>query len=94
VPDSYIPGRRKLIAKKQEEERQAQMMQQMQAMMMGMPPEMAEAGGGEVPQAGVGGEGGAAPADGGPIMENLQAEPEITGGRGYRAAARAINGGA
>ena len=96
VPDSYIPGRRKLIAKKQEEERQAQMMQQMQAMMMGVPPEMAGMGGeAEVPQAGVGGEGiTGAPADGGPIMENLQAEPEITGGRGYRAAARAINGGA
>ena len=90
VPDSYIPGRRKLIAKKQEEERQAQMMQQMQAMMAGMPPEMSGAGGSEVPQAGVGG----APADGGPIMENLQGEPEITGGRGYHAVTREINGGA
>lgn len=91
VPDSYIPGRRKLIAKKQEEERMQQMMQMQQAMMMGMPPEMAMTGeGAQPPQAGVGG----GPADGGPVAENLQQEPEITGGRGYHAVAREINGGA
>lgn len=91
IPDSYVPGRRKLIAEKEAEKRQAEMMQMQQAMMAGMPPQMAMSGGApEEPQAGVGG----APSDGGPIMENLQADPEITGGRGYRAAARAINGDA
>ena len=96
VPDSYVPGRRKLIAAKQAEIDRQKMLEDQQAMMMGMPPEMAMAGAGggaEVPQAGVGQPGGA-PADGGPVMENLQQEPEITGGRGYRAAARAINGDA
>lgn len=99
IPDSYVPGRRKLIAKKQAEKRQAEMMQMQQAMMMGMPPQMAMSpSGDQPPQAGVGQsgppEGGGSPADGGPVMENLQQEPEITGGRGYRAAARAINGDA
>lgn len=96
VPDSYVPGRRKLIAAKQAEIERQQMLEAQQAMMMGMPPEMAMAGAGggaEVPQAGVG-QPGEAPADGGPVAEQLQQEPEITGGRGYRAAARAINGDA
>ena len=95
VPDSYVPGRRKLIAAKQAEIDRQKMMEAQQAMMMGMPPEMAMAGSGggaEVPQAGVGQPG--APSDGGPVMENLQQEPEITGGRGYHEVAREINGGA
>ena len=93
VPDSYIPGRRKLIAKKKAEEEQQKMLEAQQAMMMGMPPEMAMAGsgGGEVPQAGFGG---GSPEEGGPVAAQLQQEPEITGGRGYHAVAREINGGA
>ena len=87
VPDSYVPGRRKLIEEKKQEK---QMMQMQQAMMTGMPPGMMPGNAPEAPQAGVGG--GGSPDDGGPIAENLQQEPEITGGRGYRAAAREING--
>lgn len=96
VPDSYVPGRRKLIAEKKAEIEQQKMLEAQQAMMMGMPPEMAMAGASaeaSVPQAGTP-QASSAPSDGGPVMENLQQEPEITGGRGYRAAARAINGGA
>jgi hypothetical protein len=59
-------------------------------MMTGMPPQMMPGNAREAPQAGVGQ--GGAPDDGGLIAENLQQEPEITGGRGYRAAAREING--
>lgn len=93
IPDSYVPGRRKLIAEKQAEKRQLEQMQQMQAMMQGLPPEMATSPeGAQPPQAGVGGQGGG--EEGGTILGNLQQEPEITGGRGYRAAARAINGDA
>jgi len=89
VPDSYVPGRRKLIAKKEQE---IEMQKMQEAMMMGMPPQMMAGGDTQVPQAGVGQPG--APSDGGPVMENLQGDPEITGGRGYHAVAREINGGA
>ena len=95
VPDSYVPGRRKLISDKQAEIQRQQMLEAQQAMMMGMPPEMAMSGAGggsSTPQAGV--QQPEAPAQEGPVAANLQQEPEITGGRGYRAAARAINGGA
>ena len=87
VPDSYVPGKGKLIAEIRQQMEQQQMMQQMMA--MGMPPEALPPMGGEAqpPQAGVGnGE------QGSPILGNLAQEPEITGGRGYRAAAREING--
>lgn len=87
IPDSYVPGRRKLIEEKRQEE---EMMKLQQAMMTGMPPNMMPGGAPEAPQAGVGGGGG--PEEGQPITGNLQQEPEITGGRGYRAAAREING--
>lgn len=84
VPDSYVPGRRKLIADKREQKRQQEMLQAQQAMMMGMPPEMAmSAEGQEPPQAG---------SVEGPMLGNLKQDVEITGGRGYGAAARAING--
>ena len=100
VPDSYVPGKRKLIEEiKEEQERQ---MMQQQMMMMGMPPEAMPpdmGGGSEVPQAGVmqPGEqpmGNPSPIADQPMAAQLAQEPEITGGRGYRAAARAINGGA
>lgn len=87
IPDSYVPGRHKLIAEKRQE---LEAMQAQQAMMSGLPPDMAAGGGMEPPQAGVGQP--ATPNDGGPILGNLQTEPEITGGRGYNKAARAING--
>lgn len=87
VPDSYVPGRRKLIAAKEQE---IQMQKMQEAMMMGMPPEMMGGGAPQVPQAGVGQPG--APNDGGPVAEQLQQGPEITGGRGYHAAAREVNG--
>ena len=118
VPDSYVPGRRKLIAKKQQQIEQQQMMQQMMA--MGMPPGMMPPPSGEadVPQAGVqnpmqgmgmgmpmmGGPPSPTPPtptpnpqpsggdEGKPISAYLNKDPEITGGRGYRAAARAVNG--
>lgn len=94
VPDSYIPGRRALIAKKEEQIKQQQMLQMQQAAMMGLPPEvataMAPAEGEQPPQAGVS-KPGEQPQ---PMAAQLNQEPEITGGRGYRAAARAINGGA
>lgn len=118
VPDSYVPGRRKLIAKKQQQIEQQQMMQQMMA--MGMPPGMMSPPSGEadVPQAGVqnpmqgmgmgmpmmGGPPSPTPPtptpnpqpsggdEGKPISAYLNKDPEITGGRGYRAAARAVNG--
>lgn len=78
IPDSYIPGRMALAEAKREEMRQQELMQQA---MMGMaPPEM----GGAEPIAG----------DGTPLAAQLDSEPEITGGRGYHTAARAINGGA
>ena len=67
------------------------MMQMQQTMMTGMPPDMMPGNAPEAPQAGVGGGGESAPVEG-PIAGNLQEEPEITGGRGYRAAAREING--
>ena len=116
VPDSYVPGRRKLIAKKQQQIEQQQMMQQMMA--MGLPPGMMPQPTGEpdVPQAGVqnpmeamgmgmgmppmGGPPSPTPnpqpsgGDGSPIAGYLDQDPEITGGRGYRAAARAVNGAA
>ena len=89
IPDSYVSGRRKLIAEKQQEK---QMMQMQQAMMTGMPPQMMPGNAPEPPQAGANPT--PAAGDGQPIAGQLQQEPEITGGRGYRAAARAINGGA
>lgn len=90
VPDSYVPGKRKLITEIQQQREQEQQMQAMMA--MGMPPGMMPPPGGEPepPQIGTGG----SQAPEGPIAGQLQQEPEITGGRGYRAAARAINGGA
>lgn len=111
VPDSYVPGRRKLIAKKQQQMEQQMMMQQMMAMGMppgAMPPPNGEA---QVPQVGVGGQGvnmmpspspmPATPTstpsggnEGQPMAAQLNQDPEITGGRGYKAAARAINAGA
>jgi len=113
VPDSYVPGRRKLIAKKQQQLEQQQMMQQMMA--MGVPPGMMPPAGGEpqVPQVGVVGQSMGMPPMGGmpspspnpspapqpssgdegqPMSAYLNQDPEITGGRGYRAAARAVNG--
>ena len=95
VPDSYVPGRRKLIEEIKEKQQQEMMMQQMMA--MGMPPVMPPSSGGEPtgPQAGVGGGGGGempGAKSAGPITSQVAPEPEITGGRGYRAAARAING--
>ena len=94
VPDSYVPGKRKLITEVRQQREQQQQMEMMMA--MGMPPgAMPPPVGGspEPPQAGVGG-GENRPAPEGPINAQLAQEPEITGGRGYRAAARAINGGA
>lgn len=93
VPDSYVPGKVKLIS---EIRAQREQEQQMQMMAMRMPPGMAPpptGGGAEPPQAGVvqNGGGGTGPVEG-PIAGQLQQEPEITGGRGYRAAARAVNG--
>lgn len=103
MPDSYVPGRRKLIEEIKEEMERQMMQQQMAAMGMSpgaMPP--TTGGGSQVPQAGVGGAempgmGGPAPTpqpsnDDQPMAAQLAHEPEITGGRGYRAAARAING--
>ena len=109
IPDSYVPGRSKLINDTRVE---LQQQQAMQAMMMGMsaPP---MGGGGQPQQAGVmmpgimggmmpgmpglpGGQPGGQPSgmpNGQPMAAQLTQEPEITGGRGYRAAARAINGG-
>ena len=88
VPDSYIPGKRKLI---EEKKREKEMLQIQEAMMSGMPPEMMT--GTEAPQPPQAGKPQpSTPENGGPVMGNLQQEPEITGGRGYRAAARAING--
>ena len=90
VPDSYIPGKRKLI---EEKKREKEMLQMQEAMMSGLPPEMMV--GGEPPQPPQAGQAQpSTPESGGPVMGNLQQEPEITGGRGYRAAARAINGDA
>lgn len=88
VPDSYVPGRRKLIEEYKAKVQQEQMMQQMAMMGMPgmMPPEAMGGGEQRPPQAGVGG------GQESPIAGSLQQEPEITGGRGYRAAARAING--
>ena len=82
VPDSYVPGKQALIDKMRQQQQQAMMMQ------MGMPPAMMPpvGGMGQPPQAGFGGGGE------GPIAGQLDQEPEITGGRGYRAAARAVNG--
>ena len=90
VPDSYVPGRMKLIS---EIRQQMEEQKIMEAMMTGLPPEMAGMGMGaeQPPQAGT-----AQPVTGEmqPIAAALQQEPEITGGRGYRAAAREINGDA
>ncbi len=93
VPDSYVPGRRKLIDEIRK--REQQMMMQQQMAMMGMPPgmmpPMPEAS--QPPQAGLSGGGGGGSLEG-PVSAQLNTDPEITGGRGYRAAARQINGGA
>ena len=95
VPDSYVPGKRKLIEEiRQEMEKQALMQQ---AAMMGIPvdPTMAGSmGGGEapVPQAGVKGLPAQGETAGQPMAAQLDQEPEITGGRGYHAVARQING--
>jgi len=88
VPDSYVPGRTALAAEKRKEIEQQKMME---ALMTGLPPEMLNSEPEKPPQAGTQSAG----AEGmEPMAAALQQEPEITGGRGYRAAARAINGGA
>lgn len=87
VPDSYVPGRRKLIATKEAE---IEMQKMQQAMMMGLPPGMMGGGESAIPQAGVGQPG--SPEGGGPVAGQLETGPEITGGRGYHSAAREVNG--
>lgn len=91
VPDSYVPGKRKLIQEIEEERKRQEMMRQMAMMGMPMmPPADTGGGGSDVPQAGVGGNGGGDME--GPIAAQIAPEPEISGGRGYGAAARRING--
>ena len=101
IPDTYVPGRAKLIADKRAELQQQQMIQ---AMTMSLPPTTGGAGmpqqagvmtGGMPGLPGMGEEPQPQGLPGGmPVAAQLASEPEITGGRGYHAAARMINGGA
>lgn len=88
IPDAYIPARMSLVNEIKQEEAQAAAMQAMQQQMMmgGMPQEGAPL---EQPPA----EPEVPTPDEGPILSQLQQEPEIHGGRGYGAAQRAINAG-
>lgn len=86
VPDSYVPGKSKLIEEIREERKRQEQMQMMATMGMPIMPSPDTDGESQTPQAGVGMQ------EGQPIMGQLAQEPEITGGRGYRAAARQING--
>ena len=82
VPDSYVPAKTALIAELRQKEQEAAMMQQMMA---GMPPAEEQ----QIPE-----EMQPEMEEGQPMAAQLDQDPEITAGRGYRAAARAVNGGA
>lgn len=85
IPDTYIPARLSLVNEIKQEEEQAAAMQQQQMMMQNMPPEAAPEEQMPVePEV---------PEMEGPVLEQLQEEPEIHGGRGYGAVQRAINAG-
>lgn len=95
VPDSYVPGKRKLIEELKEQMKQQEMMNQMAMLGMPMTPPAGTESGSSVPQAGVGENRSKANSKPeGPIAAQIAPEPEISGGRGYGAAARRINGGA
>ena len=87
VPDSYIPDKQGLLKDFEEEIKKQEVMQQMAMLGMPMmpPPDMA-GGSPEPPQAGVGNN----PEE--TIAAQIAPEPEISGGRGYGAAARRVNG--